>query len=566
MSEVKLNLIDSQETLHGTIHGSVADACVAALSAEPETIAELSAALARYIKPLDDWGPFATFRSSAHSSDQSPLHPWLSNSANPRLDTEPWDAGIVVIDLAARIVACESTYSMPEPSGEVQYHDGTASTEIPVPYRLPDDWLFVNSVEAYQWSRERRREDRLAKTPLDVRKVLYGAPLLDFILTECGNIEISVPGPNGDHSVPGASVTVADTYNSAADAAGLIVNASDATADTFNSTPNTVDGIADVSAASADAGGSIADNSDSAADASDAIEEALSRELSRIHAHWLMTPREDLRGQSPRDVILAKQDFIDSDLDTRSLQWSLLDEGPPCLSPDSFAYRFAGFGTHEWVIYYDLVRHLLWTAATLWSASTLWSAPTCRSFGRGDLSPHASHKTLTQQNNETLQDRDALITELETLKSAWLEHPHPDYDNRIPAILIDNERKRLPIALRPRDMIIDEDCPMCQMFGDETSLLGMGVGFWHLDGCNMDDDFAFSPYKTREEWEAENVRREEFDKEFKRRMEERKQRIARGEVLEHDPFFDPDPREWEFADSTLVSGESIDDDEKEFPQ
>ena len=29
-------------------------------------------------------------------------------------------------------------------------------TEIPVLYRLPDDWLFVNSVEAYQWSRERR--------------------------------------------------------------------------------------------------------------------------------------------------------------------------------------------------------------------------------------------------------------------------------------------------------------------------------------------------------------------------------------------------------------------------
>ena len=123
MSEVKLNLIDSHETLHGTIHGSVADACVAALSAEPETIAELSTALARYIKPLDEWGPFATFHSIVHSLDHSPAHSWLSNSANTRLDTEPWDAGIVVIDLAARIVACESTYSMPQPSGEVHFHD-----------------------------------------------------------------------------------------------------------------------------------------------------------------------------------------------------------------------------------------------------------------------------------------------------------------------------------------------------------------------------------------------------------------------------------------------------------
>jgi hypothetical protein len=47
MSEVKLNLVDARQTLVGTVHGSIADACVAALSAEPETIAELEAALAR---------------------------------------------------------------------------------------------------------------------------------------------------------------------------------------------------------------------------------------------------------------------------------------------------------------------------------------------------------------------------------------------------------------------------------------------------------------------------------------------------------------------------------------
>ena len=52
MSEVKLNLVDAERGLHGTIHGSVADRCVAALSAEPETIGELEAALNRYIKPL----------------------------------------------------------------------------------------------------------------------------------------------------------------------------------------------------------------------------------------------------------------------------------------------------------------------------------------------------------------------------------------------------------------------------------------------------------------------------------------------------------------------------------
>src|SRR5882672_6676415 len=219
MSEVKLNLIDSQQVLHGKIHGSVADACVAALSAEPETIAELSAALARYIKPLDDHCAFATFHSSVSSAAKTPL------------DTRPWDAGIVVIDLVARIVASESTYSQPQPEGEVHYHDGTKSTDVPVLYRLPDDWLFVNSVEAYRWSSERRGKERLAKTPLDLREVLYGAPLLGFIVNECEKVDVPEVAANGDGGGPGASGST---------------------------------------------------------------EDALLRELSGIHSRWLATPREDL--------------------------------------------------------------------------------------------------------------------------------------------------------------------------------------------------------------------------------------------------------------------------------
>jgi hypothetical protein len=81
VSEVKLNLIDNHQVLHGIIHGSVADACVAALSAEPETIGELASALTRYIKPLDDQSPFATFHSSPYAS--------VGNYGNPTLDETP---------------------------------------------------------------------------------------------------------------------------------------------------------------------------------------------------------------------------------------------------------------------------------------------------------------------------------------------------------------------------------------------------------------------------------------------------------------------------------------------
>ena len=244
----------------------------------------------------------------------------------------------------------------------------------------------------------------------------------------------------------------------------------------------------------------------------------MAEQISGIHARWLLTPREDLRGKSPRDVLLAQQDQIDFDLHTRSLQWSLQNEGPPCLDVNSFAYRCAGFGTHEYVVYYDLIRHLIGGLLNLLPSATI----------RADV-----------------QDVDQLISTLEQMKIDWLENPQADLGGRIPAIIIDNERKRLPQALRPRDMIVDDDCPVCQMFGDETSPLGMGVGFWHLDGSHMDDEFAFSHYKTRQEWENENRRREEFDREFNRKWEERQQRIARGEPIEPDPFFDPEPFELE---------------------
>ena len=451
MSEVKLMLVDASRVVHSRIHASVGDACVAALSAEPETVAELETALARYIKPRNEHGAFALFQWESIPS------PSLSDTVpDSRLafDVTPWDAGLVVIDLAARIVANESSYSQPGPEGEVFYHDGHALTEETVLYRVPDDWLFVTSLDAWRWSRDRRISDRIAHPAIDARPVLFGRPLLQFIVNAC-------------LSLPDVSRRIADAH--------------------ATTNKDTTDALAEM--------------------------------ISGIHARWLLTPREDLQGQSPREVLLDHQDQIDFDLHTRSLQWSLQNEGPPCLSVDSFAYRFAGFGTHEFVLYYDLIRYLI--------GQLLESLP------------------AAAETDQAGYDVEQLITKLDRMKTDWLESPQADLDGRIPAILIENERKRLPQAMRPRDMIVDDDCPMCQMCGDETSPLGMGVGFWHLDGSNMDDDFAFSHYKTRQEWENENRRLEEFHREFKQKWEERKQRIARGEVIEPDPFFDPEPFELE---------------------
>jgi hypothetical protein len=381
MSEVRLNILDSIGTINGTVHGSVADAVVAALSAEPETIAELETALERFIKPLDDQEPFSLFHVDANE--------------------QAWDAGIVIVDLAARIVAAESSYSDPQASGEVPYYDSSQATDVWLPYRVPDDWLFVSSMDEYQARRDEHRSRR-ADAPLDARPVLYGAAMAEFIVKGC-------------------------------------LAARDAKAED---------------------------------------------PITAVHESWLMTPRADLLGRSPREVMLAKLDFINFDLHTRQWQWSVLGEVPPPLARDSFAYLFAGFGTHECVVYYDLVRCLV---------SECWGCVQAR-------------------------DRIEAVAEvarLEGIKAAWLNERQRDFDGRIPSAIIESERRRIPLVMSAKEMIVDEDCDLCKMLGDE-SLEGLGPGFWHLDGCNMDEGFAFSFCRTREEWDEEERRRKEFDEEFNR--------------------------------------------------
>jgi hypothetical protein len=392
MSEVRLNIVDSSIAVNGKVHGSVADAVIAALSAEPETISELEDALERFIRPTDDRRPFSSF------------HP----GANQR----PWDAGIAIVDLAARIVAVESSYSAPQASGEVEYHDGSKATDVWLYYRVPDDWLFLFSVDEYNARCDERRRCR-EKPPLDARAVLYGDALTEFLVKGCL-----------------------------------------AARDEKDQDP-----------------------------------------IARIHEAWLITTRADLDGQSPRDVMLAKREFIGFDLHTRQLQWSTLGEGPPPLARSSFAYLFAGFGTHEVVVYYDLLRFLL---------GECWGRVQAEEIETG-----------------------AEMARLERLKTSWLAEAQEDLDGRIPSAIIESERRRIPLVTSAKDLMLDENCDLCRMLANET-LDGMGPTFWFLDGCHMDEGFAFSFYRTREEWEEEERRRIEFDEEFNREW------AARGNQLSDD--------------------------------
>jgi len=459
MSEIKLNLLDSQTIIIATVHGAVGDALVAALSAEPETIDELEAALKRFEK-------CETIPASS-----------LSRHARYDIDEEPYDAGILVIDLAARIVACESTYSLPGRDGSVDYHDGTQCTGFPLHYRLSSDWLFLRSIEDYLARCKERLRQRAALKPLDARAVLYGEPLLHFIVQ---NIEL------------------------------------------LNVRP--------VDVRYALACRDLRDGDDEGED------NLLAEAVVDIHRRWLMTPREDLDGKSPREILFAKQDLINFDLNSRMDQWSYFLEQPPALSRDSHAYRYAGFGTHEWVMYYDLVRFLIWEAVDrvrrrpgldetrpgLDETPPGLDVPLSfsPSFSLGLCGTEQSETVSTVSNQNA-----ALTAELEALKLTWLTEPNPHLDGYIPFQVIDNERRRLPEAMTGRSMVVDEDCPCCKMMGDESEA-GLGVYFCHFDGCNMEDEFAFSWHATLEEWEEEQRKNAEWDREWELKRKDREERIA----------------------------------------
>jgi len=190
-------------------------------------------------------------------------------------------------------------------------------------------------------------------------------------------------------------------------------------------------------------------------------------DAAKCHSEWLLTPREDLAGMNPREVLLSDRERVDFDLYSRELQWSFGGSCPPLIPLDSDAFRYAAIGTHEFVVYYDLIRHL-----------------------------------LENFSND--------IGEMEDLKAKWLESPDSDGPMRIPSEIIECERKRLPLEATASEMMIDEDCPICQMMMSEFDT----PTFMHLDSAHFDDEYVFSTYKTEEEYLKNRQEWKEFNKRF----------------------------------------------------
>jgi hypothetical protein len=206
-----------------------------------------------------------------------------------------------------------------------------------------------------------------------------------------------------------------------------------------------------------------------------------------IHAAWLMTPRADLGGRTPRQLLLAERGRIDGDLHRRAEQWTRQGHPAPALPANSTAYRRGGFGTTEVVLYFDLARALL---AFAW-------------------------QQVGQEHRPTLP---VLVERLAAFRDEWLHTPQPAIGSVMtPAELIECERRRMPVA--GDHSHIDDDCPLCQAMAAGE----FGPSFAWFDGhhLELEEEFAFSLCETREEWEKQEEEFRQMSEEIDRKSRER---------------------------------------------
>lgn len=451
MSEVKLVIREAQVDRSGKVHGLVADWFVAALSADPESVAELDAAVDRFALETPERGHLANF---SH---------WL--------DTAPWDAGLVVIDLAARLVVVNSSYSSPGREGAVVRHNvpDVPRGSISLKYQLADEWLMLYDESNWEVTASIRRQQRAEQPVVDLREIFYGEPLLRFIVRGCRKQFAQRDAIA--RQVHLEWVERRRQWNER--------YAEEAQPDPESLTMHELC---------------------RASDPQQDIEYDIYYDTIRdIHAAWLMTPCTELNNELPRKVLLRDRDRLSGDMENREFQWQMLEKCPPGISPESHAFQFSGFNTNEIVLYYDYVREVAWNC---WNRLRTMSAEELATL---ETSPDKLERFIGDE-----------VSRLKTVGEAWLDSPWEDDPRRTPRGIINLERQRLPNGGQFHP--IDPDCPCCQALAEMP-----GIGFWSLDGCNMDNLFAFCyHYDTLEEWEQAQEEYKIFDEQL-----EQKRKLAK---------------------------------------
>jgi hypothetical protein len=197
----------------------------------------------------------------------------------------------------------------------------------------------------------------------------------------------------------------------------------------------------------------------------------------KIHADWLMTPRDDLAGRIPREILHEARERMQWELERRGRQWSQQGFPPPGLPRDSAAYRYAPWGTAEVVLYFDMIRSVMEEAWHL------------RRRAVADVPGPAEAVSADLAVPRTVEEMAAALA---TCADRWwngAEEEDPDELTR--RVMVEWERRKIPISGEPP---FADDQPMGGKFGPHL--------IW-FDGhhLELDDEFAFSLITDRDEWE-----------------------------------------------------------------
>jgi hypothetical protein len=180
-------------------------------------------------------------------------------------------------------------------------------------------------------------------------------------------------------------------------------------------------------------------------------QDARSSAVRQLYQRWLDQRPDSLCGRSVREVLLEDQEHLASDMCSRETQWAQQRRAPLELRDTDTAYRFAGIGVHESILYDEMFGVL--ADAYLERAESLGQPP-------ADFGP----------NIDWLRQR----------RDHWLWQP--DTDNlmgQTPREVIDHERRRRPFVVEDTSHIGHDDCPLCQMMVSPEH----GPVFCRLDGC-----------------------------------------------------------------------------------
>jgi hypothetical protein len=211
-----------------------------------------------------------------------------------------------------------------------------------------------------------------------------------------------------------------------------------------------------------------------------------------VHRQWLMTPHPQLNGAIPRTLVHGGADWIER-LGRSQSRRAADQQGLIALPVEFSNYEVAPMGREEMAAYSELCRELM-GAAWEWA----W-------------------RTFSQRRRVVIpQHVEQLVGYLQGRADQWMQS---ERDGDPPAaLIIECSRRRIPLIsgvpvqgmTRPElhGSVADCDCPICRWQADQVAG-GTLSGFGWLDGeshwMEFDEEFAFSMYEKREDWEENRL-------------------------------------------------------------